>query len=262
MTEKWQQAVAMGFAGIELAGPASSVRDRSPEFLAARSRGAIFPTVSSGGAPFIGDLDPANRRQAIGNLKELLSAIAELNGIGATTPASFGVYSRALPPLKPPDGAAHRDVLIEAIAELGEHAESEGVVLLLEPLNRYEDYHLNRLDQAWEAVKASGSTGVGLLVDVFHMNIEEANIADAIRSCGSLVRHVHLADSNRLEPGAGHLDFAAIFAALREIGFNYFCALECSLTGEARAVLPRVVRHLEAIWESCLDVEGDPDNVD
>ncbi len=83
-----------------------------------------------------------------------------------------------------------------------EHAQAEGVVLLLEPLNRYEDHLLNRLEQALDVVESAKSDSVRLLADAFHMNIEEPDLAAAIRHAGTHIHHVQLADSNRQEPGA------------------------------------------------------------
>jgi len=248
MSQKWEQAASMGFDGIELSGPATAIAGRLAELHEVRRDGAVFPTVSGGGRPFIGELDPEARRAAVTNMKQLLSAIAELGGLGAMTPACFGVYSNALPSLKPRDEAAGRETLIEALAELGQHAESCGVILLLEPLNRYEDHHINRLDQALELIKAAGSPSVKILADIFHMNIEEADPAAAIRRAGAEIKHVQLADTNRLEPGAGHLEFTPIFHALKEAGFTGYCALECRLSADPHIVLPRVVNHLRAIW--------------
>jgi sugar phosphate isomerase/epimerase len=256
ITGKWQQATDMGFEGIELSGPASSIKSRWPELIHLHAKGAIFPTVSSGGRPFIGDRDPSARRVAVANLKQLLSAIAELGGLGATTPACFGLYSNALPALKPEPDPSERAVLIDTLADLGQHAESEGVVLLLEPLNRYEDHHLNRLDQGAEIIAAAGTGSVKLLADVFHLNLEETDLPGALRQAAQWLGHVQLADSNRLEPGAGHLDFAAVFRALQDSGYTQYCALECSLSGPAETVLPRVVSYLRAVWRSASEIRA------
>jgi sugar phosphate isomerase/epimerase len=251
IAEKWEHSLAMGFDGVEVSGPAAAVREDLPRLIALRRRGAVFPTVNSGGPPFIGDPDPGRRAAAVSNLKALLSLTAELGGVGATTPACFGLRSRAIPALRPPaDYAPERQALVETVAELGQHAESEGVVLLLEPLNRYEDHHLNRLDQAVEVIKDAGTPAVKVLADVFHLNIEEADLGAALRQAGSYVYHVQLADSNRLEPGAGHLDFQPIFKSLREEGFARYYALECSLSGPPEIVLPRTVGHLRDVWRS------------
>jgi sugar phosphate isomerase/epimerase len=240
----------MGFDGIELSGPASSIESRLPELIDLRRNGAIFPTVSSGGRPFIGDRDTDARRAAIANLKQLLTSIAELGGLGATTPACFGLYSEAIPALRPEPDPTERAALIDTLAELGQHAESQGVVLLLEPLNRYEDHHLNRLDQGAEVIAAAGSDSVKLLADVFHLNIEEADLPAAIRAVAPQLGHVQLADSNRLEPGAGHLDFIGVFRALQASGYRQYCALECRLSGAAQTVLPRVVTYLRSAWQA------------
>jgi len=250
IAEKWEHAARMGYDGIELAGPAQSIHDRFPQLKRLVAGGALLPTVSSGGRPFIGERDPQSKRSAVSNLKLLLSAIAELGGVGVTTPACFGLYSRAIPALNPGDDPAERQALIDALGEVGQHASAEGVVLLLEPLNRYEDHHINRLEQALELIRATGTDSVKLLADVFHMNMEEADLAEAIRRAGPEIHHVQLADSNRLEPGAGHLDFASVFRALQQIGYERYCALECRLSDDARTVLPRVSKHLREVWRS------------
>jgi len=67
---------------------------------------------------------------------------------------------------------------------------------------------------------------VKLLADLYHMNIEEANLADAIRAAGSHVGHVHFADSNRRAAGMGHIDFAPVVAALREVGYTGYLSAE------------------------------------
>ena len=104
-------------------------------------------------------------------------------------------------------------------ATLAEHAQREGVWLALEALNRYEDYMLNRLEQvadlAGEVARATGTTSVRACADFFHLNIEEDDLPKAIVAAGPLISHVHVDDSNRLQPGTGHLDFAGAFGALR-----------------------------------------------
>jgi sugar phosphate isomerase/epimerase len=85
--------------------------------------------------------------------------------------------------------------------------------------------------------------------DLFHMNIEEDDIAGAIRRADGYLAHVHLADSNRLQPGAGHTDFAPALAALRDIGFEGYLALECGIDGDPQTVLPQVVRTLRPLMK-------------
>jgi sugar phosphate isomerase/epimerase len=78
------------------------------------------------------------------------------------------------------------------------------------------------------------------------MNIEEDDLGETIRRAEGHLAHVHLADSNRLQPGAGHTDFVGAFGALDDIGFEGYMAMECSVRGDAREVLREVVRDLRS----------------
>jgi sugar phosphate isomerase/epimerase len=247
--EKWEFAASAGFDGIELRGT-DDWSERLGELRAARERGVVFSSVCLISNRFIGDLDADRRREAVEHMKRLLSGIAELGGIGAITPAAFGLTSKALPPFEAPRTEDEdRRVLLDALEELGEHAEGEGTLVLLEPLNRYEDHMLNRLDQAVELSKAVGRDSVKVMGDLFHMNIEEDDPGDSIRHADGYLAHVHIADSNRAHPGAGHNDFASAFGALSDIGFDGYLAMECGIRGDAEMVLPQVVRYLRSLME-------------
>jgi sugar phosphate isomerase/epimerase len=245
--EKWEFAASAGFDGIELRGT-RDWREQLDDLKAARDRGVVFSSVCLIDDRFIGDLDADRRREAVEHMKQLLSGIAELGGVGAITPAAFGLASRALPPFEVPRTQDEdRRVLTETLEELGEHAEAEDTLVLLEPLNRYEDHVLNRLDQAVELCKAAGRDSVKVMGDLFHMNIEEDDPGESIRKVGGYLAHVHLADSNRAHPGAGHNDFVSAFEALRDIEFDGYLAMECAIRGDAKTVLPQVARHLRSL---------------
>jgi sugar phosphate isomerase/epimerase len=249
LEQKWQLLGAAGFDGIELHGRGGfAFEGRLSELRRARSAGVPMPTVCVIMDHFIGDFDAARRRDAIANMKSLLSTIAEVGGEGAITPASFGMHSNALPPFRSPRSPEQdREVLLEGLEELGRHASSEGVLLYLEPLNRYEDHMLNRLAQASELCDQAAQESIKVMADLFHMNLEEDGIAEAIREWGALVGHVHLADSGRAHPGTGHIDFAAALAALNDVGFTGVMAMECSIRGDPRQVLPDVARRLRGM---------------
>jgi sugar phosphate isomerase/epimerase len=247
--EKWEFAASAGFDGIELRGM-RDWRERLEELRSARDRGVVFSSVCLIDDRFIGDFDAERRREAVEHMKSLLSGIAELGGEGAITPAAYGLASKRLPPFEVPRTEEEdRRVLLDALEELGEHAAGEGTLVLLEPLNRYEDHMLNRLDQVVELSKAAGRNSVKVMGDLFHMNIEEDDPAESIRRAGEYLAHVHLADSNRAQPGAGHNDFGSAFRALHDIGFDGYLAMECGIRGDARTVLPQIVRHLRALME-------------
>lgn len=116
--------------------------------------------------------------------------------------------------------------LIEALQECSFAAAALGVRLALEPINRYETSLVNNAAQGMDLINRAGSANFGLLLDTFHMNIEEPRIEESIRACGSRIFHFHVADSNRWYPGAGHLDFLSILSALNETGYTGFVSGE------------------------------------
>ena len=116
--------------------------------------------------------------------------------------------------------AAALDCLADSLLTLGGRSAAHGQVLLYEPLNRYETNLFNRQADAAEWLRARGIANVKLLCDLFHMNIEEADIAAALIACGDLVGHVHWADSNRRAVGFGHTEIPPVVEALRSIGYR------------------------------------------
>ncbi len=124
------------------------------------------------------------------------------------------------------DAVTARGYLAEALEDLGEHARQYGVPLLFEPLNRYETNMVNTLDAGVALLRSLSTKNVRLLADLFHMNIEEADMAAALQGARGFVGHVHFVDSNRRADGLGHIDYAPIVAALREIGYDGFASAE------------------------------------
>ncbi len=234
LQEKWEFAQRAGYDGIELRARGDfHFRERLPELLRARADGVVMPTVCVDMLHFLGAFDAELRRDAVAQLASQLSVIAELGGLGAQTPASYGMFSRRLPPFEPPRSAAEdREILLAGLSELGEHARREGVLLFLEPLNRYEDHMVNRLDQAVDLIRAVGLDSVRVGIDSYHMNIEEADPAAAIAAAAPYVGHAQVSDSNRLQPGAGHLNWSGWLGALRGAGYGGWLALECRLGGD------------------------------
>jgi sugar phosphate isomerase/epimerase len=112
------------------------------------------------------------------------------------------------------------DWLVGALRECCAEAGHAGVRLALEPINRYETGLINRVDEGLDLLEQVGADNMGLLLDTFHMNIEEPSIEKSIRACGDRTFHLHVADSNRWYPGAGHLNFGSILDALRATGYQ------------------------------------------
>ncbi|HEY7425101.1 MAG TPA: sugar phosphate isomerase/epimerase family protein [Gemmataceae bacterium] len=124
------------------------------------------------------------------------------------------------------DKAAAMGHLREALNDLGEHAHKYGVPLLFEPLNRYETNLVNTIEDGIHLLSTLSTKNVKLLADLFHMNIEETDVAAALRGGGDHIGHVHFVDSNRRPAGCGHTDFTPIAAALRDIGYQGYVSAE------------------------------------
>ncbi len=124
------------------------------------------------------------------------------------------------------DAVSARGYLCEALEELGEHARRYNVPLIFEPLNRYETNMVNTLEGGVNLLKSLSTKNVLLLADLFHMNIEEIDLAAAFRSAAGFVGHLHFVDSNRRPAGFGHLDFAPVARALAETGYDRFASAE------------------------------------
>ena len=242
LIEKFAFAQSVGFDGIELSGKGDNVfGQRLEELQEAKAAGVVMPSAVMHMDHFIADWDESRRRDAIEQLKIMLSTIAAAGGLGIVCPNAFGLFSRHLPPFSPPrSDEESRRILVESLAELGAHGEKMGSTIFLEPLNRFEDFMVNTLADAVSIVEEVASPGVVVVADTWHMSIEEANIGDAIRAAGPHIKHVQLGDSNRLEPGAGHYDWAQTLDALEDIGYDGWLAMECRLSGPSREVLPRV----------------------
>jgi sugar phosphate isomerase/epimerase len=101
-----------------------------------------------------------------------------------------------------------------------------GVKLILEPVNRYEINFINKLDQGVELIKKLDLKNMGLMPDVFHMNIEDVTIEGNLKKYIDYVDYVHFADSNRLAPGWGHLNFKSIVDALNEVNYDGWISVE------------------------------------
>jgi sugar phosphate isomerase/epimerase len=124
------------------------------------------------------------------------------------------------------DQATATGWLSDALNELGDNAKQYGVPLIYEPLNRYETNMCTTIEAGVRILQGLGAQNVLLLADLFHMNIEEVDIAAALRAGKGYIGHVHFVDSNRRAAGMGHLDFAPIAQALRDIGYDRYASVE------------------------------------
>ncbi len=138
--------------------------------------------------------------------------------------------------------AAHFKLVVKNLKQLAKHAEKKGVLLCVEPLNRFETDFLNTCDQGLRLVKAVNSPAVKLHLDTFHMNIEEKNQAAAILKAGKHLGHFHACGTDRGVPGGDSLDWKPIVAALKKIGYKQDVVIE-SFTTDVK-----VIARAAAIW--------------
>lgn len=162
--------------------------------------------------------DPAVRADSVEYLKNCITMVKELRGGdgGGTmsiVPSEVGKVKEMASPEEEWQWA------VEGLKEVREHANAEGVRMALEALNRFETNFLNRHDQALLLAEEVGDD-VGVCLDVYHMNMEEADMLQAFRDAGDKLFDVHVADNNRMACGQGQLDWAAIFGTLKEIGYD------------------------------------------
>jgi len=235
------EALEAGFDGLEL-------RDADPARDVEALRGHAW-TACPELDGWLGDFDAGARRRAVDRLQRQLEGVAALGGAGVVTPAAWGMFTRRLPPFDEPPRtpAEDREVLLEGLAELGAHAAELGVALLFEPLNRYEDHMVNTVARAAELIAEAGTGGLAVLADTYHMNIEEDDLCDALRAVAPVLGAVHLSDSNRAQPGAGHVPFADVVATLREVGFDGVLSVECRLCGEPAAAVRECGAYLRSV---------------
>lgn len=115
---------------------------------------------------------------------------------------------------------------VDSVKKCAKFAEEAGVMIALEPINRYEAYLANRGEQAIKMAEEVDSPNVKIMLDCFHMNIEEKDPAAAIRAAKDWLIHLHVTDSNRQSVGRGHTNFASIMHALKEINFQGALTME------------------------------------
>jgi sugar phosphate isomerase/epimerase len=120
-----------------------------------------------------------------------------------------------------PDPGTARVRIQEQLSDLAGYAACTNVIIAVEPVNRYEcDVFHNTVADALDTVERVNSPALRVMVDTFHMNIEERGQAEGIRAAGRVLAHVHLSETNRGLLGSGHLDFAEVFQTIEEIAYN------------------------------------------
>ena len=214
----------MGYDGVELAIRDPKLVDLDALEALTREHGLRVPAIGTGQAwgeekLSFTDPDESVRRAAIERVKSHVPLAARFNAV-----IIIGLVRGIIKPgITQEQGMAW---LCEALQECSTAANPFGVRLALEPINRYETTLVNSVAQGMALIDRVGADNFGLLLDTFHMNIEEPDILQSISTCGDRIFHFHVADSNRWYPGAGHLDFSGILSRLQSTGYDGFVSGE------------------------------------
>ena len=215
-----EKAGKLGYDGVELFTATSTEIDEASFKDLLSANNLVCGAVGTGAGKVLNgwtltSSDADTRAKAVEFIKGMIDFGAKFNA-----PAIIGSMQGNV------EAGVERDQafawLAEGVNELGAHAGSQGVKLIYEPLNRYETNLMNTMEAGVEFLKTLDSKEVVLLADLFHMNIEEANIGQALTDAIDHIGHVHLADSNRRPGGFGHTDLAEAGAALKAAGIFRF----------------------------------------
>jgi sugar phosphate isomerase/epimerase len=208
----------LGYDGVELAIRDPRLIDLDTLERLTRDCKLSVPAIGTGqawveeGLSFT-DPDPSIRLAAIERINSQIPGAVRFGAM-----IIIGLIRGNVKPGVNPEQAV--DWLVEALQECSAAARPSGIRLALEPINRYETTLINTTAQGLELVERIGEDNLGLLLDTFHMNIEERDIEESILKAGAHIFHFHVADSNRWFPGAGHLDFISILKSLNTTGYS------------------------------------------
>jgi len=231
-----------GYDGVELAVREPALLDPEDVWAKVTAAGLEVPAIGTGqawGEEKLSFTDPSAhvRGAAIARVKGHVPLAARLNAT-----IIIGLLRGIVQPGVDRDQAM--DWLVSALQECCDAAGDAGVRLALEPINRYETTLINTASQGLALLDAVGAANFGLLLDTFHMNIEEPSITDSIRQAGDRIFHFHVADSNRWHPGAGHLDFPAILRTLFATGYKGYVSGEFMPVPDAETAALHAIKHL------------------
>ncbi len=235
--EKW------GFEGIEFGG--GELPKRVGEIQKVLANSNIKPSAICAG--YKGTLiseNPAIRKQAITTAKEILTAAGEIGSTGLIMVPAFNGKT-----LLSHVGA--RQILIDLMPELGDHAQKAGTRILFEPLNRREAWFLRQLADAAAICKDINHPAVCMMGDFYHMGVEEPCDYAAFIASRDYLHHVHLGSRpTRKQPSYDpNDDYRPGFKALKEIGYQEYCSFECGIEGKPEVEIPKSMVYLRRHWE-------------
>jgi len=219
-----QTAYQVGFDGVELFTKNASIESEKPLDSLLNQYNLSLGAVGTGAGKVLHGLtltdeDVNVRKEARLFIKEMISFGANF-GAPSILGSMQGSFSENV------SKETALNYLREALEDLGDHALGLGTFFIYEPLNRYETNLFNLFEEACSFCRNLNTNGVKVLADLFHMNIEETDIAASIKPNADMLGHVHFADSNRKPVGYGHTEMKPICESLKEINYSGYISAE------------------------------------
>lgn len=215
-------AAEIGFDGVEVSLLGVG-RNRADTIRAEAAKCGLELTCSTGLGPEADptSADPDVRKNAIAVLSEAIEVTALLGsrGLAGVVAAPWGVFD-------PANKMARAALAAKTLAQLDGVLTEQGITLGIEALNRFESDLTSTAAETCAIARATGSDHIGVLLDSFHMNIEEKDPPAAIRAAAKTLCHYHISDNDRGVPGSGRYDFSADAAALKDIGYDGWVVAE------------------------------------
>ena len=260
------RCAALGYDGVELALRAADQVDVPALQRRLAATGVEIPCISSGQVFAADGLyfthpDESIRRAAVDRIVGMIRLAAEF-GAKVNTGRVRGIVAAC----ETTEIAAAR--YLDCLHRCADVAEPLGVELIVEPVNRYEVNFINNCAEGLGLVRRAARPSVKLMPDLFHMNIEDPSFRESFEAARDFISYVHVADSNRLAPGWGHMPFAEIFAALSDIGYRGYLTAEIlpqpdpdSAAEQAIRFLTRELRHAHDTSKPTPSVHGRSDRL-
>ena len=250
LADACRHAGNLGFDGIEVFPPGPDAVDPNVlrSLLSESNLGLAAVGTGAGWVKHkltLASADPGIRQAAQDFIKAMIDFAGRL-GAPAIIGSMQGRYGEGV------DLTTALGYLSEGLEVLGSHAASYGVPLLYEPLNRFETNLINRLGDGVNLLARLQTKNVRLLADLFHMNIEEQDLARAIHEAGPAIGHVHFVDSNRRAAGKGHIDFGPIARALNAIHYQGYLSAEAMADGDSQAAARLTIKTFQLLFPASL----------
>lgn len=243
-----EKASSLGFDAVEVFAPSGdAIRALPLEDLLKRHNLSLAAVGTGAGMVIHGmhlcDPDASRRAKAVDFIRGIIDA-----GAPFQAPAIIGSMQGRWDAVTDKDSAL--EFLRGCLEELGAHASNQGVPLIYEPLNRYETNLATTMAEGVELLAPLQTSNVVLLADLFHMNIEESDIAQGLRDGGKHIGHVHFVDSQRQAAGRGHMDYGPIAAALNEIGYDGYASAEAFPIPDSDQAARQTIETFRAVFRS------------